>query len=123
MYGEFLHNLIARCEKETLPRASNLHQDTLKACIPLDIGSEMAKVHVIFSQECSVRLSKVREGNRFAFRDIHLLGQYLREAVDEERLSACLPVQRLDNFLRERLTGFCRVLSKKFRHLFQCERW
>ena len=52
----------------------------------------MVKVDVLFRQNRLVSLGKVLQGNRLRFRNVHLLGEYLREAVDEERLSCCLPI-------------------------------
>ena len=47
------------------------------------------------------------------FRDVHLLGEYLREPVDEKRLSGSLPVNTLNDFRRAKdLADFARILSQ-----------
>ena len=119
--GEFHHDFIARREEDAFSRG-NLHEDALKARIPPNIGNQMVKVDIIFVHESRVCLCKVGEGNGFLCRDIHFLGEYLREAVDEKWLSPCLSMQYLDNFQFKTLPDFCRPLSKEFLYLFQRER-
>ena len=64
-----------------------------------------------------MRRCKVREGNRFRFRNIHLSREKLRETIDEERLSRRLTMQRLKHLWHEMLPNLRCILSKKFVHL------
>ena len=89
---KFPHQFIVGIEVDTVLRGGNFHQESLKLRVFADIGGDMVKVDVLFRQNRLVSLGKVLQGNRLRFRNVHLLGEYLREAVDEERLACCLPI-------------------------------
>ena len=55
-----------------------------------------------------------------SFRNVYLFGEYLRESVDEEGLSACLFVNGLNDFWGKILPDLGSVLPKEF--LYLCKR-
>ena len=75
---EFAHNFIIGVEANLSLRSGNFHEEAFKPWVPMNIGNQMLKVNVNFPKDDGVCLREVREGNPFAFRDIHLLGKYLR---------------------------------------------
>ena len=98
-----------------------MHQDSLKARIPADVGSQMLNVDVLFAKDLRVCFCPMRQSNRFGFRNVHLFCEHTRETIDEERLSRCLPMQSRDDLGLKHLSDFCSILSKQLLHLFEGE--
>ena len=57
----------------------------------------------------------------FSFRNVHIFCEYLCESVDEKGLSACLLVNRFNDFWGKSLSDFGGILSKQFLHLSECK--
>ena len=81
----------------------------------------MHEVDIIFLKELRVCRCKVRHRYRLALRNVQLLGENLRESVNEERLPGSLLMDSCDNLWHEGLPDFVRILSKQFPHLFNHE--
>ena len=53
----------------------------------------------------------------FGFRNVQFFGEYLRESVNKEGLSACLFVNGFNHFWSKSLSSFISILSKEFLYL------
>lgn len=63
----------------------------------------------------------MRHCNRFTFQDVHLLGEYLCQSIDEEWLARCLFMNSFSGFGGQGVSSFLCILLKKSAYLFKCE--
>ena len=119
--GKFTDNVIIQIEVYRFIIRGDLHQPPFKSRVAADIGGEMLDVCVAPAQQLPMCLSEVLHANRFGVGNVHLLGEELREAVHQHRLSRRLLIDILNNGRRERLPDFICILSEEFLHLCQRE--
>ena len=98
-----------------------MHQQMFKACVAADIRRQMIKVDIVLGDKRCMCLAKMLQVKGFRFRNVQFLGEELREPIDEEGLSSCLPMQRLDDFGFKRLSHLGGILPEQFLHLRQRE--
>ena len=115
--GKLTDNLVIQIKYFPIIVGCNAHEHALRAWVPTNIGDEMGYVDVAFFKDLRMRRQKVRHPDCLGLRNIHFLGEYLRETVDKKRLSPCLSVEHHNHFWRERLPHFVRILAEQLLYL------
>ena len=69
------------------------------------------------SKSCPCASEKCMIVSVSVFRNVHFFGEYLRESVDEEGLSACLFVNGFNDFWGKTLSDLSGILPKEFLYL------